>query len=117
MKTPIFNLLGSNLYLPNTNLDFQGSNLYRAKHRLGLSKAPTLSILRHQPQGLQPYIWYRLQPGLLSTPILSGSNPIFQGTSLVSMRLQPPASICEDIFGYTSRLPKSSSTSPNNLQQ
>ena len=115
MKTPVFNLPGSNLYFPSIDLEFQGSNLYCANHRLGISKAPTLSILRHQPQGLQPYIQYRLQPGVLRTPILQGSNPIFQGTDLVSMRLQPTTSLRQNIFGYSSRLPKSSSTGPDNL--
>ena len=66
MKTPIFNLPGSNLYLPSTDLDFQGSNLVNS-------------------EGTN----------------LKGSNPIFQGTNLVSMRLQPPTSFRQDIFGYT----------------
>jgi len=53
--------LGLHSYLiQGTNLEFRSTNskdtnLIFAKHQLGLSKAPTLSILRHQPQGLQPY--------------------------------------------------------------
>lgn len=34
------------------------------------SQSSNLVTLRHQPLGLQPYLWRRLQPGLLRTPIL-----------------------------------------------
>ena len=93
MKTPIFNLPGSNLYLPSTDLDFQGSNLvnYEAPTSraptLYLVQAPTWSLEDSHPLGLQPYL-PRHQPFQFLGTNLKGSNPISgTGSNLVSWGL------------------------------
>ena len=111
MKTPIFH--APTCFVPSTDLVFPRLQPCQFE-------APTSSILRHQPLGLQRDLQYKLQPGFLRTPIFQGSNPIFQGTKLVFMRvqplgLQPATSLCQNIFSYSSQLPESSSTSPDNL--
>ena len=99
MKTLIFNIPGSTLYFPSTDWVFQGSNLVNFEAPTSRaptlsSKAPTLSILRHQPQRLQPYLPGH-QPCLYEAPI----------SCFISSRY---------IWLYL-RLPMSSSTSPVNL--
>ena len=73
MKTSIFNLRGSNLYLPSTNLDFQVSNL--VSFEAPISRAPTLYLVQtstwfledSDPLGFQPYL-PRHQPCLFEAP-------------------------------------------------
>ena len=73
MKTPIFNLPGSKLYLPSIDLDFQGSNLVNSEAptsrapTLYLVQAPTWSFKDSYPLGLQPYL-PRHQPCLYEAP-------------------------------------------------
>ena len=54
----------------DTNLQFPRLQSVLCQAVTWTSQGTNLVNLRHQPLGLQPYLWYRLQPVFLMTPIL-----------------------------------------------
>ena len=115
MKTPIFNLTGSNLLL-STNLVFCEAPNSRAP---ALSSQVTNLVFRSTNSK-------DTNPSNSKAPTPRSPTLSFQGTNLVCLRLQPsghqPSGLqptvifCLDMFGSNSLLPKSSSLNYVNLQ-
>ena len=103
MKTPIFQ--APTYIVPSTELVFQ--RIQTCQFEAPTSRAPTLSLV-------QALTWFLEE----SNPL--GLQPYLPLGYLVSMRfqplgIQPSTSLRQNMFGYSSQLPKSSSMSPVNI--